>query len=76
MRHFWALEGKPSKRVIIGREYGYHGSTILAASMGGIGGMHEQAASEADFVHIKPPYGFYIKVIKAKRCLPKQPQAG
>ena len=58
VRHFWALEGKPSKRVIIGREYGYHGSTILAASMGGMSGMHEQAASEADFVHIKPPYGF------------------
>ena len=58
VRHFWALEGKPSKRVIIGRDYGYHGSTILAASMGGMSGMHQQAASEADFVHIKPPYGF------------------
>ena len=58
VRHFWALEGKPSKRIIIGREYGYHGSTILAASMGGMSGMHEQAAQEADFVHIKPPYGF------------------
>ena len=58
VRHFWALEGKPSKRVIIGRDYGYHGSTILAASMGGMSGMHEQAACEADFVHIKPPYGF------------------
>ena len=34
VRHFWALEGKPEKRVIIGRGYGYHGSTILAASMG------------------------------------------
>ena len=58
VRHFWALEGKPQKRVIIGRDYGYHGSTILAASMGGMSGMHEQAASEADFIHIKPPYGF------------------
>lgn len=58
VRHFWALEGKPEKRVIIGRDYGYHGSTILAASMGGMSGMHEQAAKEADFVHIKPPYGF------------------
>ena len=58
VRHFWALEGKPEKRVIIGRTYGYHGSTILAASMGGMSGMHEQAAKEADFVHIKPPYGF------------------
>ena len=58
VRHFWALEGKSEKRIIIGRDYGYHGSTILAASMGGMSGMHEQAAKEADFIHIKPPYGF------------------
>jgi len=58
VRHFWALEGRPEKRVIIGREYGYHGSTILSASMGGMVGMHQQAANEPDFVHIKPPYGF------------------
>ena len=58
VRHFWALEGKPQKRVIIGREYGYHGSTIMSASMGGMSGMHEQAANEPDFEHIRPPYGF------------------
>ncbi len=58
VRHYWALEGKPEKRVIIGRDYGYHGSTILAASMGGMVDMHRQAAHEPDFAHIKPPYGF------------------
>ncbi|MGB2467565.1 MAG: aminotransferase, partial [Candidatus Puniceispirillaceae bacterium] len=58
VRHFWALHGQPDKRVIIGREYGYHGSTILSASMGGMTGMHQQAAAEPGFVHIKPPYGF------------------
>ena len=58
VRHYWALKGQPEKRVIIGREYGYHGSTIMAASMGGMSGMHEQAAQEADFTHIRPPYGF------------------
>ena len=58
VRHFWALEGKPDKRVIIGRDYGYHGSTIMSASMGGMSGMHEQAANEVDFDHIRPPYGF------------------
>jgi len=52
------LQGQPDKRVIIGREYGYHGSTILSASMGGMVGMHQQAANEPGFVHIKPPYGF------------------
>ncbi|MEK9960844.1 MAG: aminotransferase [Rhodobiaceae bacterium] len=58
VRHFWALEGKPEKRVIIGRDYGYHGSTVMAASMGGMSAMHEQAAHEPDFEHIRPPYGF------------------
>ena len=58
VRHFWALEEQPNRRVIIGREYGYHGSTIMSASMGGMSGMHNQAADEADFVHIRPPYGF------------------
>lgn len=58
VRHYWSLKGQPEKRVIIGREYGYHGSTIMAASMGGMSGMHKQAASEADFTHIRPPYGF------------------
>ncbi|MDA9190007.1 aminotransferase [Alphaproteobacteria bacterium] len=58
VRHYWALKGQPEKRVIIGREYGYHGSTIMAASMGGMKAMHEQSANEADFEHIRPPYGF------------------
>ena len=56
VRHFWALEEQPNRRVIIGREYGYHGSTIMSASMGGMSGMHNQAADEADFVHIRPPF--------------------
>ena len=58
VRHFWALEGKPQKQTIIGRTYGYHGSTIMSASMGGMTAMHEQAATAPHFVHIKPPYGF------------------
>ncbi len=58
VRHFWALQGRPEKRVIIGRTYGYHGSTIMSASMGGMSAMHGQAANEPDFAHIRPPYGF------------------
>ena len=58
VRHFWALEGKPEKKVIISRTYGYHGSTAAAASMGGMEGMRKQAAELPDFRHIRPPYGF------------------
>lgn len=58
VRHFWALAGKPEKKTIIARTYGYHGSTIMSASMGGMAAMHEQAAQAPDFTHIDPPYGF------------------
>ena len=61
VRYFWQLEGKPKKRIIIGREFGYHGSTIMSASMGGMIDMHKQAAQEADFVHIPAPYSFKYK---------------
>ncbi len=58
VRHYWNLEGQPKKRKIIGREYGYHGSTIMSASMGGMVDMHNQSANEADFYHIPAPYSF------------------
>ena len=58
VRHYWNLEGQPKKRKIIGREYGYHGSTIMSASMGGMVDMHNQSANEADFYHILAPYSF------------------
>ena len=58
VRHFWNLEGQPKKRIIIGREFGYHGSTIMSASMGGMMDMHKQAANEPDFEHIPAPYSF------------------
>ena len=58
VRHYWALEGKPEKRVIISREFGYHGSTIMSASLGGLKGMHDHPANEPGFAHIRPPYGF------------------
>lgn len=57
-RHFWALEGKPAKRVIISRDFAYHGSTVVCASMGGLEAMHKQAARETGFARIRPPYSF------------------
>lgn len=58
-RQFWTLEGRPDKKIIIGREEGYHGSTLAAASAGGIRAMHEQAGLPLpDFAHITTAYGF------------------
>jgi putrescine aminotransferase len=59
VRHYWALKGKPEKKVIISRVNGYHGSTVAGASLGGMSGMHEQGDLPIPgIVHIPQPYWF------------------
>jgi putrescine aminotransferase len=57
-RVYWQTRGKPEKKIIIGREYGYHGSTTLGASAGGMADMHRQAGDMPNFVHVMPPYWY------------------
>ena len=57
VRHFWNLRGKPTKKTIISREFAYHGSTMVAASAGGMAAMHGQVDLPLPgFSHIRPPY--------------------
>ncbi|WP_268799126.1 aspartate aminotransferase family protein [Pseudomonas huanghezhanensis] len=59
VRHYWAIKGKPSKKVIISRVNGYHGSTVAGASLGGMAYMHEQGDLPIPgIVHIPQPYWF------------------
>jgi len=58
VRHFWALEGKPEKTVIISRENAYHGSTVAGSSLGGMKGMHAQGGILHDIEHIAQPYWY------------------
>ena len=58
-RRYWDLAGKPEKRIIIGRHDAYHGSTIAAASLGGMKPMHEQGHLPIpDIEHIASPYWY------------------
>ncbi|MEE3501188.1 aspartate aminotransferase family protein [Acidiphilium acidophilum] len=57
-RTYWITRGKPGKRIILGREYGYHGSTTLGAAAGGMVDMHRQGAVLPDFAHVMPPYWY------------------
>lgn len=58
IRRYWDLLDQPSKRIVIGRNNGYHGSTIAAASLGGMSGMHKQF-EPLDYVeHVQQPYWF------------------
>ena len=61
VRTYWQLQGQPDRQVIIGRDYGYHGSTVAAAAAGGMGGMHAQAGALPNFSHIMCPYSFELK---------------
>jgi putrescine aminotransferase len=61
VRHYWALEGKPEKRIVISRNWAYHGSTIAGASLGGMAAMHGQLHGPVpDIVHVMPPYAFEL----------------
>lgn len=57
-RVFWQLQGKPGKRIIVSREFGYHGSTIAGASVGGMKDMHRQAGDLPDFMQVATPYTY------------------
>ncbi len=59
VKRFWQLQGKPEKRIVIGRENAYHGSTLASASLGGMKPMHTQGDLPIpDIVHVDQPYYF------------------
>lgn len=59
VRHHWNLKGRPRKKTIIGRTYGYHGSTMASVSLCGMLPMHRQADLPLPgFTHIMPPYWY------------------
>jgi len=55
---YWDLKGKPSKKGIISRNNGYHGSTVAGASLGGMEFMHKQFKGLDYISHIDQPYWF------------------
>ncbi|MET0941396.1 MAG: aminotransferase class III-fold pyridoxal phosphate-dependent enzyme, partial [Mesorhizobium sp.] len=56
VRHYWALEGKPEKNIIISRQMAYHGSTIAGASLSGMEGMHGQLhGAVPNIIHVMMP---------------------
>ncbi len=58
-RVYWSAVGKPSKKIVIARRNGYHGSTVAGASLGGMKYMHEQGDLPIPgIVHIGQPYWY------------------
>jgi len=59
VRRYWDLLGKPEKKVIISRKNAYHGTSVGAASLGGMQGMHAQGGMPIpDIVHINQPHWY------------------
>ncbi len=59
VRTYWAQKGKPSKKTIIARKNGYHGSSMGSASLGGMSAMHAQGGLPiADIHHIDQPHWY------------------
>src|ERR1700733_15069426 len=58
-RYYWALRGAPQRQIFISRWNAYHGSTVAAASLGGMKLMHAQGKLPiAGVEHVMQPYGF------------------
>ncbi len=59
VRHYWEVQGKPTKKVIISRHNAYHGSTLAATSLGGMKYMHDMGGSLLPgFEHINQPHWY------------------
>ncbi len=59
VRAYWQSLEQPQKRVFISRKNSYHGSTVLAAALGGMDSMHAlNDLKFEDIHHIAQPYSF------------------
>jgi putrescine aminotransferase len=59
VRHYWKLKGKPYRQHFIARRRAYHGSTMVAANLGGMEGMHGQGGTVLPgFHHVQQPHWF------------------
>jgi putrescine---pyruvate transaminase len=58
VHRYYTLQSKPDKKLIISRQNAYHGSTIAAASLGGMSAMHQQTHGLEFIHHINQPHWF------------------
>jgi putrescine---pyruvate transaminase len=57
VRRYWDLMDQPERKVIVSRRNAYHGSTMAAASLGGMAAMHAQGGLPIPgVVHIDQPH--------------------
>ena len=61
VRRYWDILGQPRRKTFISRWQAYHGSTVAAASLGGMTAMHAQGDLPIPGItHIDPPYWYQL----------------
>ncbi|MFT5482108.1 MAG: putrescine aminotransferase [Halieaceae bacterium] len=60
VHRYYDLLGKPDKKQIISRKNAYHGSTIAAASLGGMDSMHKQFIGLSYIHYVNQPHWFEL----------------
>jgi putrescine aminotransferase len=59
VRYYWNLQGKPTKKTIISRDFAYHGVTMAAASLSGLPAMQKPFDLPLEkFAHTAAPYWY------------------
>lgn len=58
--YYWKLRGQPKRKILLSREYAYHGNTVVATALTGIGHYHHQFDLPLKGLvhHVKAPYGY------------------
>ncbi len=60
VHRYFDILGKPEKKHFISRKNSYHGSTVAASSLGGMGFMHAQYTGVNYVHHIEQPHWFEV----------------
>jgi len=59
VRAYWRAHGQPERRLIISRDYAYHGSSLYTAGLNGLPATHAAfGLPMADTAHIQAPYWY------------------
>lgn len=57
---YWQTLGQPKKRIVLAREHAYHGNTIFASALTGIGHYHHGFGIVPDAqAHVRAPYALH-----------------
>lgn len=61
VRYYWNIRGRPSKKLILAREYAYHGVTLATASVSGLTDMHPQADLPLPDLVVRVPAPYWYR---------------